>query len=107
MPSSPGMRGGVAWYGQADWARLRAVAADPGDLEDTYEEWVEVFNRGIRTLASAGIVAERIHVGGADLEVWCSAEGRPIDAPARAEFASRLLQRRYERAGGTPPGSAT
>ncbi len=98
------MKVGVAWYAEAEWQRLRDVAADPETLEDTYAEWLKVFEKGVRDLAAAGVVAERVEVSVAELEEWCRQEGCELDGGARSAFASELLRRRYEGTGG-PSGA--
>ena len=95
------MRVGVAWYAEAEWGRLRQMAADPDVLESTYAEWLQVAEKGLRDLAAAGVLAERIHVKVADLQRWCEQEGRQLDGSARSDFAAELLRRRYEGTSGT------
>ena len=33
---------GLAWYRREQWPSLREKAADPEDLEETYEEWLKI-----------------------------------------------------------------
>jgi hypothetical protein len=94
------MRVGVAWYAEPEWQTLRAVAADPETLEPTYDEWLKVFENGLRDLAAAGVVAERVEVRVAHLRAWCQAQRRPLDGAARAAFAAELLHRRHQGAVG-------
>ena len=95
------MRVGVAWYDEAEWQRLRDVAADPGTLEPTYAEWLEVFEKSLRDLAAGGVVAERVDVRVAELQQWCEQEGHRLDGSARSDFAAELLRRRYQNMGDT------
>jgi hypothetical protein len=95
------MRVGVAWFRQAEWDRLRASAADPGVLERSYAEWLAVFERSMRTLRDAGVMAEKVEVRVAELEAWCLEEKRPLDSAARSEFAALLLHRKYHPPTGT------
>jgi len=90
------MRVGVAWYAEPEWQTLRQIAADPEILEPTYGEWLEVFEKGLRDLAAAGVVPERVEVRVADLRAWCEAQHRPLDGAARAAFAAEALRRRHE-----------
>jgi len=101
MAPSPGMRVGVAWFREAEWARLRTVAADPEILEESYSDWLKVFDRSLRTIKEAGVIAERIEIGVSELESWCRQEGRPLDSAARSEFAASLLHRKYHLAAGS------
>jgi hypothetical protein len=94
-------RVGVAWYAEAEWQRLREIAADPEVLETTYAEWRKVVDKTLRDLAAACVVAERVDVAVAELLQWCKREGCRVDASARSAFAAELLRRRYEGTGGT------
>jgi len=88
------VRLGVAWYDRDQWARLREVAADPNALEETYEDWVAMTERAIRTVEAAGEPVARVPIDTEELVLWCNEQKRPVDGPATAEFASRKL---YER----------
>ncbi|HVH66998.1 MAG TPA: hypothetical protein VM716_03950 [Gemmatimonadales bacterium] len=92
----PDLRVGVAWYAASEWQALREVATDPETLEATYPDWLTVFEKGLRDLAAAGVVAERVELSVADLRAWCQAQHRPVDGPARAAFAAELLRRRHQ-----------
>jgi hypothetical protein len=91
------VRWGVARYERDQWARAREVAADPSVLEETYEEWVAIAERAIRTLKAAGESVARVSVNAEELVEWCKEQKRPMDRQARAEFASWML---YEHRGG-------
>jgi hypothetical protein len=95
MQEDPDMRVGVAWFREAEWDRLRASAADPEVLEESYAEWLKVVERSVRTLKEAGVIAEKVEVRVAELEEWCRKEGRLMDSAARSEFAALLLHRKY------------
>jgi len=102
LPGRVGLDGqevrlGVAWYECDQSARVREVAADPNVLEETYEEWVTIAERAIRTLRAAGESVARVFVNAEELVEWCKEQKRPVDRQARAEFASWRL---YERRGG-------
>ena len=101
MQEASEMRVGVAWFREAEWARLRASAADPEVLEQSYAEWLKVVERSLRTLKDSGVIAEKVEVRVSELEEWCRKEGRPMDSAARSEFAALLLHRKYH-----PPAAA-
>ena len=48
---SPGVKIGVAVYAEAEWERLRQLAADSEMLEETYAEWRTVYESSVRQLA--------------------------------------------------------
>ena len=93
------MKVGVAWYAEGEWQALRDAAADPETLESAYADWVKVFEKGLRDLAAAGVVAERVEVRVAELRDWCKQQGCPLDGRARSAFAAELLRQRHEDAG--------
>src|SRR5262245_26346251 len=78
------MRMGVAWYTREQWAAVRAVAADPENLEDTYEAWVMMAERALQELAQTGLRFEKVMIDSLALGDWCQREKRPVDAEARA-----------------------
>ena len=100
---SPGLKVGVAWYSEAEWERLRELAADPEILEETYAEWRSVYESGVRKLAASGLAPEPV---GARRPRSCKpgalSGNAPIDASARAEFVSEILMRRSKQ---DPPSS--
>lgn len=88
MQRSPETRVGVAWYNEPDRHKLRAIAADPDQLEPPYIDWLRVVNKGLRTLTEAGVTAE--------LQAWCEQERRAVDSAVRSESAALVLRRRYQ-----------
>jgi hypothetical protein len=88
-----GVRTGAAWYSEADWRRVREIAADPEWLEATYDDWCRMFERSLEELAQHGLAVERVAVRADELESWCQQRNRVIDAAARSEFACELLAR--------------
>lgn len=83
---------GVAWFDRKQWGRLREIAADPDQLEESYEEWLSLAEEAIRNFKAAGAVLEKVPVDTEELILWCNAEARPIDGAARTEFAGRKLR---------------
>ena len=78
---------GLAWYREEEWDRLKAVAADPNHLEDTWSDWRRVVSKGLEELVAEGHLFERVDVAVDELVAWCRNQGRPVDASARADFA--------------------
>lgn len=89
-----GTQFGAAWYRRDQWERLRQAAADPEVLEETWEEWLAVAERGMRMAAKAGGHIEQVDVDVRKLIAWCIQENRPLDGPARAEFVAHLMRER-------------
>ena len=59
MESDHGLRaGGVVWYRQADWLRLRMLFPDANKLPDTYAEWLASAESLMAQLKRDGIAAD-------------------------------------------------
>ena len=87
---------GVAWYSRDMWERLRNVAPDGDDLEQTHEDWLIVFDRALAQLRTAGVKPERIPIDVDAFLDWCGANREQPDSSARAGYASEVLRRRHE-----------
>src|SRR5262245_25335480 len=86
---------GVAWYSLAQWARLREVAADPEELDQTYEAWLSTYERTTRDLTAQGMVLRKVPVDVAELEKWCRERKKQIDGRARSEYVSEIVRRAH------------
>jgi hypothetical protein len=84
---------GVGWYTKDEWFKLCAVAADAGRLEETYEEWLKVFNKACADMLQAGILAVKVPVRVQDLIEWCKTRGLTINGEARAKFITEQLSK--------------
>ena len=83
---------GVAWYTPLQWKRLKKIAADPCQIDETYEDWLQSYDRIIRDLNARGMDARRVPVNVDELEKWCAKKNRPNDSSARSEFAVERLR---------------
>ena len=86
---------GVAWYSPSQWARLREVSANPGQLEQTYLEWITTYERTTRELAAQGMTLMKVPVDVGELERWCHERNKPIDGNARSEYVLEIVQRSH------------
>lgn len=78
----------VCWYDKEQWQKLRTVAADPEDLEDTYEEWLEGITSYLKQFGAAvGREVTKIDVNIDELQSWCNLRGLPINGEARSQYA--------------------
>jgi hypothetical protein len=96
----------VAWYTRDQWAAVRAMATDPDNLAESYEDWILMAERTLSELARTGIILEKVAIDGQALHAWCQQAGRPVDTEARAAFAAELLWQREEPAGRGEPRPA-
>ena len=83
---------GIAWFRPEQWEQLREVAVDADILEQTHDEWEKLARRTIKDLARQGILARRVDVDLQRLQAWCAEHQRPLDASARAAYASERLR---------------
>lgn len=88
------IRVGYAWYRAEQWERLRDVSADRDNLEESFEEWVELAARRYEKMRREGLRLQKVDVE--ELLKWCKGRGIPVDASARSEFAAHKLRERYE-----------
>jgi len=84
---------GVAWYRREDWSRLREIASDRANLDDSYEAWLAGAQKTLLELAVAGVAARRVNVDVEALVRRCRAERRPVDSAARAASVADQLRR--------------
>ena len=98
MPRPQKVVAGIAWFRADQWQLLRSLAADADTLEHTHAEWETIAEKAIRDLARQGVTARKVDVDVNDLQAWCSAARRPLDASARAEYAVAHLSDEDERA---------
>jgi hypothetical protein len=88
------VRLGIAWYAEAEWQRLREVAADPDELKPTYAEWLQGADQAARDLTALGMLVERVDIRVSELETWCRTHNRVLDGQARSEFVTEMLRHR-------------
>jgi len=87
---------GICWYSAEQWGRLREVASDPGELEETHEEWLAMMKRSLRRFQEAGIPYQLVDIDVEELVSWCKRKRKPINGSSRAEYATLLLQQRQK-----------
>lgn len=85
---------GVAWYTEDQWARVKASAVDPENLERTYPEWVKMAEEALREIRRGIRDPIKIQIDAGELAAWCLVHGKPNDSSARAEFASHKMRQR-------------
>lgn len=84
---------GIAWCDREQWERLKAVADDRDQLDDTFEEWQAKVTEAIRSFEAQGYAVRKATIDVDELVAWCQARGRRNDGPARSEYVSEKLQR--------------
>jgi hypothetical protein len=87
---------GFAWYRPEQWARLRELASDTAQIEETHEAWLSTAERTEADVRALGIVVERVAVDVDEIADWCNQDGRAFDSTARAEYVAEAMHRRFE-----------
>ena len=95
--STSGVVTGIAWYRRDQWRRLREVASDADELEESYDDWLAGAQKALVQMALSGVQARRVDVDVDALIRWCQAEGRPVDSAARAAYAALQLRLAHQR----------
>ena len=95
MNLPPNIRGvAVPWVTAETFPRLREITANPDDLPETYDEWLARVEPRFARHAANGVPVQRVFIDPDELLEYCKANGRPVDAYARAGFAAYVLMRR-------------
>ena len=95
MNLPPNIRGvAVPWFTAETFPRLREISANADDLPDTYAEFLTLAEPRFARHASNGVPMQRVYIDPDELAEWCKANGRPVDAYARAGFAAFVMMRR-------------
>ena len=80
----------VGWYDAVQWAKLKLVAADADNLDNSYEDWKRNAESFERELRGKGIEILRVHINVDALIAWCQTRNKPIDGEARSQYAAQL-----------------
>src|SRR5436190_9438128 len=80
----------VGWYDAVQWTKLKQVAVDADNLDDSYEAWKRNAESFERELRRKGIEIQRVHIDVDSLIAWCQAGNKAIDGKARSEYAAQL-----------------
>ena len=83
---------GLAWYDLAQWAKLKQVADDAADLDESHEAWKRNAERTERQLSRRGIIIRRVAIDIDALMDWCRQRGKPLNSASRAEYAAEMVR---------------
>jgi hypothetical protein len=81
----------IVWYRPEQWQRVRDVATDADELEESYPEWFQVAQKRFAELQSSGLRVEKVDVDSEKLILWCNERGLENDGKARSLFAAERL----------------
>ncbi|MAD73210.1 MAG: hypothetical protein CML20_00120 [Rheinheimera sp.] len=83
---------GIAWFQPDSWKRLKRIADDRADLDDSYDEWKKNANAALTDIRATGKIVKRVNVDIDELLSWCKAESKPVNSASRAQFVSGKLR---------------
>lgn len=83
----------VAWFRPEHWDELKRLCPS-GDLQDTYDEWFENVQGGLKGLGVTEDEIEKSILTPDDLKNWQASNVGPIDSRIRARLAVELASQR-------------
>ena len=83
---------GLAWYRPEQWSLLRALAADPDNLEQTHAEWLTAVTKAMKDFKKNGAVVKKIDVDVQELARWCQDRRLALDGSARQPFVTEKMR---------------
>lgn len=83
----------VAWYDPVEWAKLKEIAEDAENLDESYQAWRRGAEKCHRELRRRGIIAYRQSIDVGALVAWCESNNLPINSASRAQYAAELALR--------------
>ena len=81
----------LVWYRPAQWQRVRDIAADSDEFEDSYVEWLQLAEEKAKELKGRGLRVEKVDLDSEKLILWCNERGLENDAKARTLYAAETL----------------
>jgi hypothetical protein len=80
------MKIAVAWFRKEDWAELKELCA-PGDLQDTYEEWLSDAQQGVKAAGFSEHDIQKVILTPEDFRNWKAQNSGDINSSVRAALA--------------------
>jgi hypothetical protein len=82
---------GVPWFTREQYEKLFKVTVDRATMLPNFDEFERIAGQRFDQHKARGLPVEKVPIDVDEFVAWCQAEGRPIDAHARAEFAAVIL----------------
>lgn len=79
---------GIAWYEEADYAKILEIMSDRDRLPQSHSLWLAKITQEERRLIDQGARVIRVVIKPEHFAGWCAVRGLQIDAKARTRFAS-------------------
>ena len=78
----------IVWYRPEQWQRVRDIAVDSDEFENSYVEWLQLAEERARELKGRGLRVEKVDLDSEKLILWCNERGLENDAKARSQYAA-------------------
>ena len=83
---------GLSWYSREAWEKLRAIADDHEQFDDSFKDWERGMLQAIRDLASIGRQVRKVPIDVEAYVAWCRERGCRLDSASRAEYVTEQLK---------------
>ena len=84
---------GIAWYRPQDWNRLREIAADPDELEESHGAWLTTVQRVMRRMERDRLRVRKVIIDLDELQAFCRKEGLANTCASRSRFVAEKVRR--------------
>jgi hypothetical protein len=81
----------IVWYRPEQWQRVRDIATDSDEFENSYVEWLQLAEAKAKELKGRGLRVEKVDVYSEKLILWCNERGLENDGKARSLYAAERL----------------
>ncbi|HEY8223979.1 MAG TPA: hypothetical protein VIG25_01795 [Pyrinomonadaceae bacterium] len=81
----------IVWYRPEQWKRVRDIAVDADEFEDSYIEWLQSAEEKAKALRATGLRVEKVDLDSEKLILWCNEHGLENNAQARSRYAAERL----------------
>ncbi len=79
---------GLSWYRREDYERVLAIFEDSGNLPDTYDDFLLLFEEGKKKFENKGKFVIKVIIDPYLFSIWCKANGFNLNSAARQRFTA-------------------
>ena len=87
----------IVWYRPEQWQRVRDIATDSDEFENSYIEWLQLAEEKAKELEGRGLRVEKVDLDSEKLILWCNERGLENDGKARSLYAAERLSELEEK----------
>ena len=87
----------IVWYRPEQWQRVRDIATDSDEFENSYIEWLQLAEEKAKELKGRGLRVEKVDLDSEKLILWCNERGLENDGKARSLYAAERLSELEEK----------